>query len=215
MLPYAVARSQVFDRSVFDPVLQMLDLDLSDAQVGHLMSHLTLLRRWNQVMNLTTIRDPRLVVERHFGESLFLATRLPETARNLVDIGSGAGFPGLPVGVVRPALAVSLVESAKKKAVFLREAARGLSNVTVIENRFECTEGQFDWATARAVAVPRVLEAAQSRVEWLALLTTVDQLPGLLEAEGVSWRSPEPLPWGQKRVLVVGKMFHVEHSVLD
>lgn len=201
MLPYAMARSQVFE-----PVLRRLDLSLSDDQVGHLLTHLNLLLHWSQVMNLTTIRDPGLIVERHFGESLFLATRLPKTARNLVDIGSGAGFPGLPVAVARPELKVTLVESTRKKAVFLREASRGLSNVSVIEDRFECTAGRFEWATARAVAALQILRAVRRRAEWLALLTSVDQVSGLLQSEGISWRSPEPLPWGEKRVLVVGQI---------
>src|ERR1700738_4164741 len=100
--------------------------------------------RWNQSINLTTVTDPAEAVERHYGESLLLAEHL--TAGRVVDIGSGAGFPGIPVAVVRPECHVTLVESHQRKAVFLREATRQMSNVRVIAKRIEAVQEGFDWS---------------------------------------------------------------------
>ncbi len=103
---------------------------LSEAQLAQLSSYLDLLLRWNARMNLTAIREPQQIVSRHFGESLFTARalfpdRLAAGAR-LLDIGSGAGFPGLPIKIWAPALRVTLLESQQRKATFLREVIRAL-----------------------------------------------------------------------------------------
>src|SRR6202021_2800782 len=84
-----------------------------------------LLLKWNSRTNLTAIRDPEEIVRRHFGESLFTGTQLPE-ATTLLDFGSGAGFPGLPIQLLLPNLQVTLAESQNKKATFLREVIRTL-----------------------------------------------------------------------------------------
>src|SRR6201989_3431861 len=99
-----------------------------------LSAYLDLLLKWNARTNLTAIRDPEEIVRRHFGESLFAASHLPfETTdgsppppATLVDLGSGAGFPGLPIALLRTGVQVTLAESQNKKAVFLREAVRTL-----------------------------------------------------------------------------------------
>jgi len=95
-----------------------------------LSAYLDLLLRWNARTNLTAIREPELLVRRHFGESLFaavaLAPRLPVDA-TLLDLGSGAGLPGLPIQLLLPGLRVTLAESQGKKASFLREAVRTLA----------------------------------------------------------------------------------------
>ena len=94
-----------------------------------LSTYLDLLLKWNARTNLTAIRDPEDIVRRHFGESLFaarhLTPRLPPNA-TLLDFGSGAGFPGLPIQLLHPTLRVTLAESQGKKASFLREAVRTL-----------------------------------------------------------------------------------------
>ena len=94
-----------------DPSPQLLD-QLSD--------YLDLLLKWNTRTNLTAIRDPEEIVRRHFGESLFTATRLP-ACHSLLDLGSGAGFPGIPIQLALPEICVTLAESQNKKASFLRE----------------------------------------------------------------------------------------------
>src|ERR1700716_112541 len=83
--------------------------------------YLDLLLKWNARTNLTAIRDPEEIVRRHFGESLFAARHIDPKTKTLLDFGSGAGFPGLPIALYRPEIAVTLAESQNKKATFLRE----------------------------------------------------------------------------------------------
>ena len=118
---------------------------------GDLERLLTLLLQWNAKMNLTAIRDPESIVERHFGESLFLAFRLPKF-QSLLDFGSGAGFPGLPIQLLHQETHVTLAESQRKKATFLREAVRQLMLPSVVlEERLASPAQFFDVITLRAV----------------------------------------------------------------
>lgn len=144
--------------------------------------YLDLLLRWNARTNLTAIRDPEQIVQRHFGESLFaglqLAPRLPPAA-TLLDFGSGAGFPGLPIQLLLPELRVTLAESQGKKASFLREAVRSLELPTEVwPARVETMppERRFDAVTMRAVdRMDDALGAAKecvARGGWLVTLTT-------------------------------------------
>jgi 16S rRNA (guanine527-N7)-methyltransferase len=117
---------------------------LSDAQLAQLSSYLDLLLRWNARINLTAVRSPEQIVTRHFGESLFTARMLSSDGQvaagdRLVDLGSGAGFPGLPIQLWAPALRVTLVESQYRKATFLREVVRALrlDGVEVFAGRAE------------------------------------------------------------------------------
>jgi 16S rRNA (guanine527-N7)-methyltransferase len=158
-----------------------------------LVTYLDLLLKWNARTNLTAIRDPEEIVRRHFGESLFAAQNLKlgnptlsaPSAITLFDLGSGAGFPGLPIALLRPEIQVTLAESQNKKAVFLREAVRTLNlpNVEVWAARAETMPAnrQFRIVTLRAVDnMEAALSAATVRVApggLLALLTTVSQAP--------------------------------------
>src|ERR1700730_14203736 len=100
---------------------------LSDEQLDRLERHYRLLTLWNKRINLTRINSLEDVVRFHYCESLFLAKELPVGALSIVDVGSGAGFPGIPVAILRPECRVHLLESHQRKAVFLREASRELS----------------------------------------------------------------------------------------
>jgi 16S rRNA (guanine527-N7)-methyltransferase len=144
-----------------DTVRQLLEpfgLALSAHQTGQVTAYLELLLRWNEKINLTSIRDPADCVRRHFGESLYLG-RCVELSGKLLDIGSGAGFPGLCLKILFPELAVTLLEPVAKKRAFLKEAGRvcGMSCVEVRRERlveFADAAGSaeaYDWATARAV----------------------------------------------------------------
>ena len=150
-----------------------------------LEAYLHLLVRWNARTNLTAIRDPEEMVRRHFGESLFAAQHLgdPET---LLDLGSGAGFPGLPIALVRPQIAVTLAESQNKKATFLREAVRtlGLKNVEIHAARAETLQRIFHTVTLRAVDdMASALRAAEPlAANQLVLLTTgTQELPEVFQ----------------------------------
>lgn len=145
------------------------------AILPQLSLYLDLLLKWNARTNLTAIRDPEEIVRRHFGESLFAAHHIGECA-TLLDFGSGAGFPGLPIQLFRPDIAVTLAESQNKKATFLREAVRNLGLPTEIwANRVESMPPgrQFDIVTLRAVDnMEAALTAAAPRASHELLLLT-------------------------------------------
>ncbi|HET9834851.1 MAG TPA: 16S rRNA (guanine(527)-N(7))-methyltransferase RsmG [Rhodanobacteraceae bacterium] len=132
--------------------LAALQLDLPDGAVALLLDYLELLIRWNKTYNLTAVRDPAQMVTRHLLDSL---STLPFVrGQTLADLGSGAGLPGIPLAIARPAMQVTLVDSNGKKARFLREAARALplANVKVQQVRVEDLQGRFECTTARAFA---------------------------------------------------------------
>ena len=130
---------------------------LSLLQIKQLERHYELLIRWNKILNLTSVRDPKEIIERHYGESLFLGKNLPSGPLRIADVGSGAGFPGIPVGILRPESFVWLIESHQRKSVFLQEATREINNIQVIAQRAENITEQFDWVVSRAVKHPPVL----------------------------------------------------------
>jgi 16S rRNA (guanine527-N7)-methyltransferase len=174
---------------------------LSGEQVAALEAHCNLLLRWNQRLNLTSIESLEEIAERHYGESLFLGLHLPPGPLRIADIGSGAGFPGFPVAVLRPDCAVTLVESNKRKAVFLREASRGMTNVRVLAKRVEAIGEQFDCAISRAVSYQDLMRPLQKIAEHVDLLTGAEEPP---EAMGFIWQPGVPLPWGRQRFLRIG-----------
>jgi 16S rRNA (guanine527-N7)-methyltransferase len=160
---------------------------LSSDQLRLLRQHYELLQRWNEKMNLTRIDSLKDVVRFHYCESLYLGLYIPRGPLRVVDIGSGAGFPGIPVAVLRPECEVDLVESHQRKTVFLREIARSLPNVRVLSSRAENLTGRYDWLISRAVKLEDVLK--------LDLALNI----GILGTVG------EKVPWGQSRAV-----FHVK-----
>jgi 16S rRNA (guanine(527)-N(7))-methyltransferase RsmG len=175
---------------------------IGEEQAAFLERHYELMCRWNRVLNLTRVEALEEAVERHYCESLFLSERLPATAgERVADVGSGAGFPGIPLAVARPELAVTLIESHQRKAVFLQEATRGFGNVRVVARRAEDVGKGFDWVVSRAVSY-RDLEAAAERfgARW-ALLGGVEEPP---TEWGASWDAIA-LPWGKQRYLRISR----------
>lgn len=118
--------------------------------------HARLLLDWAGKMNLTAVTDPAEIARRHFADSLAMVPHLPERAGTLLDVGSGAGFPGIPVKAVRPELFVTLIDSARKKVSFQKTVIRacGLDRIEAIQERAEDlakTGRRFDVVCARAV----------------------------------------------------------------
>ena len=177
-------------------------LEVSDEQVAALESHYQLLVRWNRVLNLTTIGKIEEAVERHYCEALFLAARLPAGALSVADIGSGAGFPGIPVAIVRRDCSMTLIESHQRKGVFLREATRQLENVRVFSKRAEDFGSDVDWALSRAVSYDDLQPCLKSLARNVELLTGAEQPPDSL---GFVWQDPIALPWGTHRFLRIGQ----------
>jgi 16S rRNA (guanine527-N7)-methyltransferase len=176
-------------------------VELSPGQVEALEAHYRLLLRWNRTLNLTSIRKIEEAVERHYCESLFLGTQLPQDLLRIADIGSGAGFPGFPVAVLRPDCSVTLIESHQRKAVFLREASRSLPNVRVLAKRAEDVNEQFDWAISRAVSYEDLASFLKNLAPNADLLTGGEEPPGGI---GFVWQPPIPMPWGAQRFLRIG-----------
>ncbi|HWR54189.1 MAG TPA: 16S rRNA (guanine(527)-N(7))-methyltransferase RsmG [Bryobacteraceae bacterium] len=167
-----------------------------------LFAHYSLLLRWNRVLNLTRIEDIEDAVERHYGEALFLADLLPSGALTVADIGSGGGFPGIPLAVRRPECRVTLVESHQRKAVFLREASRELPTVSVLAVRADQLPLEADWVVARAVRWQDVVPAAHANV---ALLLGDADAAAASQDERFAWEPPLPLPSSKRRVLLTGQ----------
>jgi len=173
--------------------------------------YLALILHWNSRMNLTAIRNPEEIQSRHFIESIASARLLPESIGSLLDFGSGAGFPGIPIALCRPEIAVTLAESQSKKAAFLHEAVRVLGiDASVFSKRAEQLDQQFDCVTLRAVdrmedAVAAALRLVRSG-GWLAVLTTQGQLSFVQESAGSAfrWLEPLPLPRSEQRLLALG-----------
>jgi 16S rRNA (guanine(527)-N(7))-methyltransferase RsmG len=176
-------------------------VEVSAEQIAALEAHYELLVRWNKTVNLTTITSLEEAVERHYCESLFLGAHLPAGSLRVVDVGSGAGFPGFPVAILRPDCTVALVESHQRKAVFLREASRKVGNVRVIAKRAEEVEEEFDHLISRAVSYED-LRGSLKRLAPIADLLTGAEVPADL---GMDWEAAVAAPWGKARFLRIGR----------
>ena len=176
-------------------------VDLSPGQVEALEAHYQLLLWWNRILNLTSIKRMEEAVERHYCESLFLGTHLPQGSLRIADIGSGAGFPGLPTAVLRPDCSVTLIESHQRKAVFLREAGRNLPNIRVLATRAEDIKEQFDLAISRAVSYEDLASFLKNIAPSVDLLTGGEAPP---DGIGFVWQPGIPVPWSRQRFLRIG-----------
>jgi 16S rRNA (guanine527-N7)-methyltransferase len=160
-----------------------------------LSTYLDLLLKWNARTNLTAIRDPEEIVRRHFGESLFAGRHLDPDTASLLDFGSGAGFPGLPIALLRPDIQVTLAESQNKKAAFLREAVRTLSLPTEVwPGRVESMPAarQFHTVALRAVDNMTAAIAAAAPRATHQLLLLAGSIPAL--PTGFSLKPSLPMP---------------------
>lgn len=193
-----------------------LDPDqLSPGRLEQVSSYLDLVLRWNSKINLTAVRDPEGIVTRHFGESFFAARHLfvdPALAASVIDVSSGAGFPGVPLKIWFPQLRLRLVEANNKKVVFLREVVRALdmSDVTVFAGRAESLNAQADLVTLRAVEqFEKILPIAKALMKdrgRLALLIGEGQLDAARAiCRDVHWSEAIRIPLSQNRVLAVGR----------
>jgi 16S rRNA (guanine527-N7)-methyltransferase len=215
---------------------------LSPEELRLISIYVELLLRWNARVNLTAVRDADSIVTRHFGESLFLAaylfpgSSLPGTLtqasrqQHALDLGSGAGFPGLPLKIHIPELRLTLIESNHKKAAFLAEVIRALqlSDVSVHAGRLE--PGLMKGAghvvpigiERASLVTVRAVERFESALQTAAALVRYGSarfgggrlalLIGRAQTEQVrggvcdfSWEAPVPVPQSRERVLLVGQ----------
>lgn len=174
--------------------------------------YLSLFLRWNARVNLTSLRDEEGILRRHFVESIACVRALPAGIATLLDFGSGGGFPGIPIAICRPEVAVTLAESQGKKAAFLQEAVRTLGiSAQVHTGRAEALQTVFNCVVLRAVdRMEEAVRAAASLVAplgWLALMTTQPDQPLLHAAAGpeFSWAAAVSLPGSESRILSLGE----------
>ena len=190
-------------------------LKLTSQQSAKILVYLDLLLRWNSKINLTAIRTQEECVTRHFGESLYLA-KFMDVIGKMLDVGSGAGFPGLAIRILFPDIATTLLEPIAKKRAFLKEVAR-VCEIPAVEVRGERLEeflesnpkALFQSVTMRAVGQLRwLVQAATPLVEnhgRICLWLTTEQLRILEGTEMVvRWDDPIPIPLARQRVILVG-----------
>jgi 16S rRNA (guanine527-N7)-methyltransferase len=179
-------------------------ITLSSDQMNALYAHYELLTRWNSKINLTSIRSPEEIVVRHYCESLFFGAHLPDAPAGtaIADIGSGPGFPGVPMAVLKPDWHVSLVESHQRKAVFLRESTRSLKNVSVIAERAEQVNQNFDWLVARAVTPGDIVALSPKLADRVGLLIGEADFRQVRRESSFAWSEPVRVPWGDYRLCV-------------
>jgi len=200
---------------IIDRLAPFLEGDsLSAEQLANISVYLKLLVRWNSLVNLTSIREDEAIVARHFGESFFAARKLRplvSSEASLADLGSGAGFPGIPIKIWIPELRVILIESRQKKAAFLNEVIRTLriKTIEVANRRAEELGTQADLVTLRAVEkFERALLIAQQLVRpggKLILLVGSQQTSAAKSLlPQFTWQEPHKIPLSSSRILCIG-----------
>jgi 16S rRNA (guanine527-N7)-methyltransferase len=186
---------------------------VSEEQVLKIQQYMKILLTWNEKLNLTAIRDPLDILNRHFCESMYGAVSIPVEKGRLADVGSGAGFPGLPLKILRPNLHVFLIESNINKATFLAEVIRelGLADARVLVSRYEELGEQvapLDFVCSRAVGeLGALLEWAASKhvsAKQVILWIGRGDLDELRRIKIWDWREPILVPHSMRRLLLVG-----------
>ena len=172
-------------------------------------TYLELLLKWNAKLNLTSVRSPDEILQRHFLESIFCARHLPDGVKTLLDFGSGGGFPGIPIAICSPGIAVTLSESQGKKAAFLREAVRTMGlNASVHAGRAEELTWRFEGITLRAV--DKMADAVSAAVGHLEVGGCIVLMIGANDAKRLgdprlAWNDPIPIPGSENRVIRMGR----------
>lgn len=196
-------------------MLSPFTVSISDDGLEKLIVYLDLLLRWNRKINLTSIADAEQCVTRHFGESFLLSHILAINGR-LLDIGSGAGFPGLALKLLSPGLEVVLLEPVSKKRAFLKEVARAcrMDLIEVNGSRFEEfahkeVKQSFDIITSRAVGnLELMVQSSRALLKpggYLCLWLGSRQIQAIqTENSELNWLVPAAIPLSRDRVILVG-----------
>jgi 16S rRNA (guanine527-N7)-methyltransferase len=197
-------------RQIEDQLLAAGIRELPPIAGQQFLDFLNLLLRWNARLNLTAIRTPEEILRRHFVEGAFVAQHLPEKLGTLLDFGSGAGFPGIPIAICRPGLRVTLAESQGKKVSFLREAVRILGiSAEVYHGRVESLPAEKKYGIVTLRAVDKMQEAIRHAgcrsSGLLSVMTTLRSVPGFKAlVPDVVWHDPIALPNSSTAVLLLG-----------
>lgn len=188
-------------------------VNVDDMQVLLIQQYISILLRWNEKLNLTAIRDPLEILHRHFCESMYAGIAVPGHFGRLADIGTGAGFPGLPLKILRPEIELFLVESNIKKGTFLAEVIRELelTNARVLISRYEELHEELaplDYVCSRAVGEygPFLEWAASAALSASRALLWVGgrDLDEVRRSPNWDWKEPIAVPQSLRRYLLVG-----------
>jgi len=184
-----------------------------EGQCRSIRTYISLLLHWNARVSLTTVVDPAKILRFHFGESLYASVCVPILNGRLADVGSGPGFPGLPLKIALPDLSVTLIESNIKKAAFLREVIQALKldHSEVVRERMEnapSNNREFDFVVARALGnYPETLKWAHERLAGSAkvVLWLTSEDASLVSADARwNWAKPTHIPGTERRVILAG-----------
>jgi 16S rRNA (guanine527-N7)-methyltransferase len=182
-------------------------------QIRLIQRYMRILRQWNEKLNLTAIRDPLEILYRHFCESMHAAVAARVQSGRLADIGSGAGFPGIPLKIIRPELELFLVDSNIKKGTFLAEVVRDLElvNTRVLISRYEELSEELaplDYVCSRAVGefAPFLDWAASEQLSARRTLLWIGgrDIEEVKKSTNWEWQEPIPVPQSLRRYLLVG-----------
>jgi 16S rRNA (guanine527-N7)-methyltransferase len=193
--------------------LSEFQIVVNEQQILYIQQYIKILRHWNEKLNLTAIREPLEILYRHFCESMFACAAIPLMNGRLADIGSGAGFPGLPLKIMKPELELFLVESNIKKGTFLAEVIRelGLKDARVLINRYEELGedlAPLDYVCSRAVGEfgPFLEWAASDRVSAAKVILWIGgrDLDEARKSAKWEWNEPVAIPQSLRRFLLVG-----------
>ena len=164
------------DRDLLIEGLQRMDLALSDQVIDQLMTYLDLVEKWNRVYNLTAIREREEMIKLHFLDSLSILKHVH--VKNVLDVGSGAGFPGIVLAITKPELKVTVMDSVNKKTTFMQQVKSELSlmNLDVVNSRVEDYQPTtlFEAVTSRAFSnLKNMMSLTQHTLKkegvWLAM----------------------------------------------
>jgi 16S rRNA (guanine527-N7)-methyltransferase len=200
--------------SQIERALQPYGVAPSAEMTSRIRAYISLLLKWNERVSLTTVTDPDQILRFHFGESLFARSILPMEKSRLADVGSGAGFPGIPLAMAASELTVYLIESNVKKFAFLGEVIRELHLTNVIAKRtrmeeFESDEMPLDLVTARALghfegllrwARERLAESGGSVILWLG----ESDVASISLESGWVWSAASQIPGSERRFILSG-----------
>jgi 16S rRNA (guanine527-N7)-methyltransferase len=204
---------ETLSNSLIEATLRPYGAAIESAAADKIRAYISLLLKWNRTMSLTTVTDPVEILKFHFGESIFAASVVNFAESRLADVGSGAGFPGLPLALLIPSVAVTLIESNTKKCAFLSEVVRELQlpNVTVFRGRMEIIpqdHGLLDFITARAFG--KFDELLSWSSEHIAETGKIALWLGEADSHGISkngdwnWERSILIPGSERRYLLVG-----------
>jgi 16S rRNA (guanine527-N7)-methyltransferase len=201
-------------RQLLHAGLEQMGIKIEPSVQEQLVRYLELLHKWNKTYNLTAVREPRLMVSRHLLDSLSIVSHIKGV--RLMDIGSGAGLPGIPLALARPDIQCLLLDSNQKKTRFLVQtvASLGLENVEIIQNRIEKfqPDEKLDTLVSRAFASLRdfVLGTAHlshPNIRWLAMkgrypTEEIAELPDFVQVESIT-KLTVPDTEGERHIIVL------------